>query len=157
MPITEETKKTLLDGGFEYEVRMVIEDVRYMATNGVPDINSGIIRIPNVILVDVLVHIRILFEFFYGAENNENAHVKHYITNWDRDAPEEIGRWHGQINDFLSHLGYARVTRNYSYYPVANLLYPHYKQLVIDFLTQLDNEYRTPKLAQLLEDLRGNT
>jgi len=141
--VTEETKKILLDGGFEYEVKLMREAIAmYMERN------------LDLYLSAFLLHLRNLYEFFYGSKKDYYAHAGHYIKSWEsRTATKEIKRWNTQINNFLSHLSYARVLEVYDYYPVT-MLYIHYRGLVIDFLGELPEEYMTQKLKDLLESLK---
>jgi|WetSurMetagenome_2_1015567.scaffolds.fasta_scaffold183731_1 hypothetical protein len=145
--ITSDERIKLL-GHFEYEVRMIMRDL--------PSINPNTGAAFDVILINILTHIRILFEFFHGDENDEkNGHVRHYIPEWDKKAPEKIGLWYGRINEFLSHLSYARTKGDMSsWWPIRDLLYPHYRELIIRFLTKLPLPYKNVNLDKLLEDIK---
>jgi hypothetical protein len=144
--ITDDIKKGFLESHFSYEVRMIMEDIRM--------INPNTGQVPNAVLVDFLVHIRILYEFFYKFEKGNKAHAGDYIESWkDKKSPPEIEKWNMQINNFLSHLSYERVNKKYNPYPVF-MFYGYFGNLVINFLSELSDKYKTPSLKKLLEDLR---
>ena len=154
-PITKETKKKLLDGHFSHEVKMLIEGRTYFKPR--PS-DPRILDVTGKDLEAFLVHIRILYEFFYKSGNDDLAHADHYILAWKVKNPlMNIDYWNVQINKYLSHLTYTRVTgargkHPYYLYP-AGVLYNHFRYLTIEFFDQLPSEYMTSNLENLYVDL----
>ena len=142
---SEDVRKRLLDGGFDYEARMMVEALAYINPDG---------SVPNIILVGLLTHIRNIYEFFYGSGKGNKAYAGHYIGSWkNKKAPLKVKKWYIQINNYLSHLSYERVTGKYELYPI-NTICGHLLVLVKDFLNELPDKYMTTTMKELSKGLR---
>ena len=142
-PITEKAKKLSLQGGFYYEINMVLDVIN----NNLLGYDCG--------RAAFLIHIKNLYEFFYGnVRGYRYVHAGHYIKKWGNKKPlSEVKLWKIKINQYLSHLTYERVTEKYTPLPFGDL-YKHFRKLIIDFLGELPSEYLTPKLKELRESLK---
>jgi len=149
----QERNQILLDKYFYYEVFRMRES--FFAFKH---------RLWDSLLVDFLVHVRILHEFFYGSkigEKKKRAHADNYIEGYKVDVPfkdfEE--HWNRQMNDYTFHLSFFRVegiNREYKYrfYSIDDF-YKHFGNLVIEFLNKLPEDYKVgSKLKELLEILK---
>lgn len=146
----------ILDVHFRDEVFRILEDFQIARIFGCYDSHTNRFNMPAPVLSDFLVHFRILFEFFHGDENNEkNAHAKNFINSWDKTAPDGIGKWKGKTDSFLSHLSYARL-EIWEAWPIPDLLYPHYKRLIIKFIDELPQEHKTTDVLEKLKQMLIN-
>ena len=148
--ITDKIMKDLLDVDFYYEATCLRECLNYIKINIRGD------KVPDFILVSFLIHLRNLYEFFYGSPNNSRyAHAGNYNPNWIKiEAPKgfEFGEWYNKLSTFLVHLSYKRRTLSHKKYPIFGF-YPHFRELIIKFLRELDPKYNTNKLKFLLREL----
>jgi len=147
--IDENTKKKLLEEHFFYEVKKMIETFSSLKSD-----ESG----ENHAVVDLFVHIRILYYFFYGNFYSEKrideAHAGDYLKSWrDKQASDKLKDWIKKVNMTISHLDYSRVTEKYN--PPRKLLYIHFRDLVIFFLKEFDPQYLGPNLTKLLKNLKA--
>jgi len=145
--ITDETRRKLVEGHFSYEVRGMMSAFNYRVSDG---------RFPNIVYVGLLTHMRNLLEFFYKHGNGDKAHAEHFIPTLEiRKFPPEVEKENIQINNFLSHLSYVRVTKEYKHYKI-DMLYNHLRELIINFLRELElqNKYFTQNLKKLLEEIK---
>ena len=129
--ITSETKKTLLEAHFFYEFNQMRAGFYRIINKGVFIKETNTINVDNHVLIDFLLHVRILYEFFYKNNKGDFAHAKDYFPNWKiKYALEGIETWNIQLNHYLAHLSYVRVTsangkHPYRLYP-AEKLYSHF-------------------------------
>jgi len=152
--ISEDIKKKSLDGSFEYEVRMLREGFYHIMKTGVRTPNSNRIDTSNMALIDFLVHTRILYDFFYGSGKGNWSCAGHYKKSWKyKKPPKKIHKWNVQITHFLSHLSYVRITGKYEPYPI-DLFYDHFRKLVIDFLSEVPDNYLTTKLKKTIRRIK---
>ncbi len=154
-----ELKIALLNEHFYYEVTCV-RDTFYCIQEKKWAQPNGRFTIDNRLLVDFLVHVRILYEFFYETGKKDTSYATDFIKNWKVKEPlEGIKKWKIQINNYLSHLTYTRVTQaegkhSYELYPV-DVLYYHFRNLTIEFLSNIPKEYALKfNLKDLLEKLK---
>lgn len=85
--------------------------------------------------------------------SNKYAHAGDYNEKWiNPSIPEGFGKWYGQLCVFLVHLSYNRRIMPHKKYPVFDF-YPHFRNVIIDFLKELPDLYKTEKLNNLLKDL----
>jgi len=157
MKPTEDEKKQLL-GHFAYEVRGMHGSYSEMIKHHISVPNSNEIVVIEDFLISFIVRIRTLYEFFYESGNGDKAYAVHYLPNWKIKKPlENMKEWKIQINNYLLHLSYNRVTGKagwgYKKY-TPNILYNHFRDLVIDFLNKLSEEYMNEGLQRLLKELK---
>ncbi len=149
----KEKRKEFLEQHFYYEV-LLMRDAGKMIIQAYPNPISDHVK------ASFLLHIRNLYEFFYGYENprvRDDTALAIDHEGWEaKSVPEDIGPYHKPLHIFLSHLSYERDSEELTNrFPLLRL-YNHFRMLTMGFLEKIDEEYPDSlKLKELKELLKN--